>query len=537
MITIKSIEERRQIFPKIVVLLLVAYFLLLTSCNDADKFYDKLDLQPEVAADYEEVYSVGDNLTLNGRLHPENNLIVHIGGIQAAYKAYKVESPSGDFDRLTIAITEEMGIGEERPITLTSSGITINAPSIEIVGDANASIYDKQLQLIKVADIPSGSTPVYCRSGNGNVYAFNSTTKKLFKITGADGNVTEVFDESKLTDGKGSFIMEEFNAGAVSPDEKYFYFSAKVKESGQGRTVELYKLCRYDLQNGGLTTLNRTEYSILKANRTLKAAQPFEGKVDEVKIYKITAIYPDSHGNIYFDLVKKRFLTLLDSDNQYSYVLNMPENISRYEEASDTQFIPQMLDPDKEQAVYLSTLQIHQYLPGAKLKYTNSNIDFEHFIDPEQKRRYYADYAALRVADLITKTHLDSYDRNSSNISNLIPLYITASLKRFNGDFVNKAESFKPIPIDGKLYGIFFRDSGFEQTDRIRKYYEKYEIPTVCVIDLENKTATRIAKGKLLYNGFTIAERTDYILNYNAERMLYMTADNGTVIVKTVFVE
>lgn len=129
---------------------------------------------------------------------------------------------------------------------------------------------------MKVADIPNGTSLVFCRSGNGNVYLWDNTAKSLSKID-TNGSSTGIFDESSCIDA--GFTIAEFNAGALSPDERYFYFSAKIKETGQDYTLELYRLCRFDLQSKELTPLNRTEYSLVRSRRTLQAAQPFEGNI------------------------------------------------------------------------------------------------------------------------------------------------------------------------------------------------------------------------------------------------------------------
>src|SRR5688572_2542178 len=152
---------------KITYVIMACLLGVLHACSDADNFYGVLDTQPEVVADYNPVYGVGDTLIIRGRLNPENNLEIHIGDVKAEVLETTTEKVVNNQNGLMIdiakmRITEAMGIGANRPITLTSAGFTIEAPSIEIVGDANVSILDKQLQLVKVADIPAGSTPLYC---------------------------------------------------------------------------------------------------------------------------------------------------------------------------------------------------------------------------------------------------------------------------------------------------------------------------------------------------------------------------------------
>lgn len=522
--SIKSSEQKKYFFPKII----LAYCfigILLNSCSDSEKFYDKLATQPEIVSDFKEVYSIGDTLVLRGRLNPENGLQINIGGTDALPLDISKEEVQNNqngliLDVIKVLITEEMGIGEHRPVLLTSAGITISASDIEIVGDANAAIFDTPMQLVKIADIPDGATPVYCRSGNGNVYVFSSTSKKLFKIEATTGNVTEAFLESACIDNNGAFTIEEFNAGAVSPDERYFYFSAKVKESGQSRTLELYKLCRYDLQSGVLFILNRTEYSMLQSRRTPESVLPFVGKVDEVKIYKITALYPDSEGNIYCNLMG-RFITLLDKNLNYSYRLSITADQSTAP-VNEGSFIP--LINNSETNTYYSLVQIHQLFPGSKIRYNIS------YMDTETRQLYskkLGGITSLRVIDVATQILMAEYTNNIKSSEDVA--YVTASLKRFNGGLVNNS-GFDPLPVNGKLYGIFFTDSASET----------YGLPAACVIDLDNQNAKRLASGRLLYNNFSIAEYSDRLLNYEIDEqgriVLYLTANNKKVVVKTAFI-
>ncbi|MGV8094901.1 MAG: hypothetical protein AB2L24_23865 [Mangrovibacterium sp.] len=514
----------------------ITFFLIfagLTACTDADKFYNEQELQPEIMADFEAVYAIGDTLTISGRLNPGNNFEIRVGSVKAEVISLAVEEVQDNRYGLTldvakIIITEEMGIGEDRPVTITSAGITINAPAIEIVGDVDAALLDKPLQLVKIADIPAGAQPVYCRSGNGNVYVWQGAGKKLFKIAAADGSVTEVFSENDCTDAGGIFTIEEFNAGAVSPGEQYFYFSAKVKETGQPRTAELYKLCRFDMQRGEFTTLNRTVYPSFPENRTLASAKPFEGKINEVKIYKITAIWPDTEGNVYCNLMG-HFLTLLDVDNNYRYLANITEGLTNYG-AND--FIP--LINDAATNSYYSAVQIHQLFPGAKIKCRISYLDTE-------TRRLYSKTSSvgtlsLRVIDLKTLIITGEYANNWLDVNKYDIPYATASLKRFNGGLVDN-QSFDPIVIEGKLYNIFFTDLlNLSEGSNAKKFYQNYALPAVCVIDLENNRAVRLAPGKLEYNGFVISQFYDRLLNFDNGKMLYMTANSGTVIVKTTAV-
>lgn len=518
---------------------------LLNSCSDADKFYDKLDQQPEIIADYDVLYIVGDTITIQGRLNPHNGLEIRIGDAQAEFLSLQkrqVEPNRGypfELDVVEIRITEEMGIGEDRPVIITSAGISINAPAIEIVGGIDDAIIPRQMQLVKVTDIPAGAVPVYCRSGNGNVYAYNAAGKKLFKITAADGSITEVFNEGKCMDANGAFTIDEFNAGAVSNDEKYFYFSAKIKEEEQDRTIELYKLCRFNLESREFETLNRTEYSLVRTRRTLEAVQPFEGNIYDgdiskrPKIYKITGIIPDAGGNIYCNLMD-RFLTKLEGDGTYSYVFNHMTVLSTG--PNEGGFIPAIYNPILD--YYYSTVQLHQMLPGTKISYRMSYMDTGADIMYTRVEQAVLGTSTLRLTDMITRIGIGEYTSHRVNTSNQDIPYVTTSLNRFNGGLVvSSLNRFDPLPLDGKLYGLFFLDLIGTETG----FYARYELPAICRIDFETGQAYRYTEKRLIFNNFTINQTTDALLNYKTDDdgavFLYMTANNRSTIVKTAYVE
>lgn len=494
------------------------------ACTDADQFYEKLDRQPEIVANYNAVYTVGDTLTIQGRLNPENNLLIRIGGVEASI--LDITPLPTNTEKANVLITETMGIGENRTVTITSAGITISGPAIEIVGNAGEGILPYQLQLQKVADIPSGVNPIYCRSGNGNVYLWNTTAKKLLKLT-PRGELTEVFTESASSDANGAFNIAEFYAGAVSPDEHNFYFSAKVMENGQERTMELYKFCRFDLQTGELAILNRTEYDLRKSERTLASVQPFEGKLNEVKIFKITAIYPDSEGNVYCSLME-HFLTRLDKNGNYSYLFNFTLN-SLINKKPDEDFVPQINNP--ETGEYYSAVWIHQIFPGLLSSYPPA------YFDLEEKIMYSVSNYGLALVDMTAKVKIGEYPPLGLNSDLRMIPYANASLNTFNGGLVDNIIStltnntFDPLALNRKLLGVYFRKQVNLSGDAAQ-FYVKYELPALCEIDFENNSAKRYAPGRLIMNGYDIIT-TYQILNYDADGMLYLTANNNQVIVKT----
>ncbi|HBK30813.1 MAG TPA: hypothetical protein DDZ96_12625 [Porphyromonadaceae bacterium] len=539
MYTTASIKEQAHIFPKIIIGIL-SNFLIITlfSCSDADNFYGELEKQPELLVDndYKAVYAIGDTLVIKGRLNPGNDLRIRIGGAEARpgnIRKYQVphDNYGLEYDLVDIVITEEMGLGEDRPVTITSAGISIEAPAIEIVGDALTAILDKQLQLVKVTDIPAGATVLHYRGNDGNAYFWHNGEKKLTRFVRETGQTAEVFNESHL---EGNFSISEFYSGSISPDGTYFYFSAKVAEPGQSRTVEQWRLVRFNLQANGLETLNRTEYDLRVNRRTIEAAAPFEGNVHDTdpakrpKIFQATQIIPDEEGGVYFDLMG-HFLAYLDAEGNYTYLFNFN---SAHNHTGKEPFVPNIYNPDTRN--YYTVSQVHQYLlPGTKIGYGIS------YIDTKQKKMYTNNlswYTSLFVTDISTRIQIGDYANNFLTYGD-IP-YATSSLKRFNGGLVPVSNNTRlnPLPVGGKLLGLYFIDqapSGNENPNSLAGY-GLYELPALCEVDIENEYVRRYAPKRLIFNGFDFGME-DQSLSIDSDGMLYFTANNGTVIVKTEY--
>ena len=504
--------------------------LVFSACDDANRFYEKLDFQPEIFPDASaySVYSVGDTMLVKGRLHPENNLEIHVGDTKAEIIRTYVDTVAYSNDKYIVdvaqvLITQEMGIGRDRPVSLTSGGETIRLNPIEIVGDANKGILEHQLELVKIADFPANSILIPCYSGSGSIYLWNENVRKLSKSL-PNGSLAPLFDGTACTDASGTFAVTEFFAGAVSPDDRYFYFNARVTETGQSASLYVYKLCRYDLQTRELTTLNRTEYyAAVNSKKTIEYMKPFEGNIGEVKIHKLTAIYPDSKGNLYCD-VQGHFLTRLDARGDYRYLFDISEKISSVNPETD-KFYPNIYQSDEKR--WLGISEVHQYYPGIITRYPPSLIDAEAGIMYQMIVN-----GNLELTDLRTLTPIASYE---NRLMGKEPPYATASLASFNGGL---AGYVKPLPVNGKLLGLYFLLAYPDtENDYSAPLYDQKQLPAFCEIDFGEEQSLRYAPKRLLFNGFKIHQRKDRLINYDAEGMVYMTMNSGSVIVKTRFVQ
>ena len=116
--------------------LLLLLLVLLASCSETDNYYAQLKKQPELVKDYDAVYAVNDTLTIKGHFIA-NGLQIKIGDAAANIISISNKLNNATYNDsiqvVKLIVTNAMGVGTARPVSITSSGITVSGPAIEIV--------------------------------------------------------------------------------------------------------------------------------------------------------------------------------------------------------------------------------------------------------------------------------------------------------------------------------------------------------------------------------------------------------------------
>lgn len=503
--------------------LAAAFATCLSGCDKTDEYYEKLRLEPEIymLRGYSEVYGVGDTLTLQGRLLAPD-LRIHIGDADAAIIDIQHERypslPDFSIQVVKLLITEAMGLGENRPVTITGAGITITGSSIVIIGDSKSGILPKPLTVAKVADYPVGYRPVYCRSGNGNMYFIDTAAVALVRIRPDGNSTTYPFSTDALKDNDGTpFAVTRFNGYGIDSGERYLYLS--LYEEAPRRTYwRYYRLCRYDLQSGAFTVLNKTPYHIYRYKNTEATTKPFEGDIQDVKMFSATGIYPGLDGEVYFDM-DGRMITHLDASGNYSYVFKNSAEIGRSELMDPA---PQLYDEPTD--AYKPEVYLLGILPGNAIAFSKIET-----LDPDahQLYLYSVNAARLQQYDLLT--------REAGNIFN--------NIMNMNG--VEKPYSAGPFrvlnysPTINGLFGMMSLQKNRLLMLKFQGLYEdtygSYDVPTWAIMDFEQQWGQLYAPGKFNSQGHVMNDGDDVLLNYDADGMLYMTSDGKTTILKTIY--
>lgn len=482
--------------------------LLFSACEKTEQYYDILKQQPEVFKNYESIYEVGDSMLIKGRFN-ERDLQIHIGDSKAEILKIEKQSYLVDFDyqdsiqQVTLRISRDMGVGANRTVQIISSGISIESPSIEIIENAQSGVLGGELTVTKIADYPSNSDPVYCRNGKGNLYFVDKTTHTVSRMD-PSGALTIAFEASTLKDSGGQPInYTRLNGLGIDPKERYLYLSLYTQARG-AEEFQFYWLIQYDLQNKTTKLLNKTAYHRLQNRRTLASIQPFEGNISDVKIFTANGIFPDSEGNVYFR--GDHFITKMDIQGRYSYVFKM-RSVS----------MPQVFNPNS--GSYYSANRAAQFFPGVQLLYENQ---FNNITMNPDNQEYWTDGTLLSLEDQVL---LNSFYGTSNNKKDGTP-YISGSFGLLTGASSPSNEyndCWGRLPIGkGKMIVLWYKD------------LDKPNFPAWGVLDYDQEKGYRYAPGAFDAKGYRIST-AELLLETDVQGMLYMTANNKSVILKTIY--
>ncbi|WP_256009077.1 hypothetical protein [Desertivirga xinjiangensis] len=497
---------------------------LLQACDKAENYYEKLDAQPEVITNYRSVYGVGDTLVLQGRLNPKNGLTVRIGDVEAdvsdirsiTYKRSDASNAVFDsIEQVNIVITEGMGIGRNRKVAVTSAGFTVQCPAIEIIEGINSGYLSDPVQLVQHARLSPIDIPLFCQNGKGTVFYWSLSGKGLVRID-KDGSSSTVLEPGVLSDNEGSFIVTTFHAGGVDPQERYVYFSATTTDGkADNGSNEIYRLCRYDMQNRVFTTLNRSSYPKTQNERTLEVFQPFEGNIGVAKLFAADGIYPASNGNVFLWLPQSSTIGRLDASGRLTYLFRLGASV------------PPIYNPTTGRNY--TTNEIRLMLPGTNIS-TSINTLVRGVLPDENLLFARTGNIAAEVTqiDLTNAAVLHSVSPEYASISRNEPLYITGSFDILNADpgrgiagTPDPLFGYMPLP-DAKVLILYYQELNSDT------------FPALATLNFKEKAGRRYSPGKVVRNNYRMMNRgADIMLNYDEEGMIYMTANNGSVIIKT----
>lgn len=505
---------------KAVFLLLV--IVLFCSCNKSDDFYEKLSAIPQISNEstyrYLPAYGIGDTLTITGFLYPDKGMRIRIGDVEDVPIAkrdssrYAEDEESPWLNSISVIITEGMGIGNDRPVEVTSNNYTTQGASIQIYGLGGEGSVNKE-QKLSLAAATSSRQNVYfnCVNGTGDVYYYGFSDKALYRLP-KGGNVPEILltGAELQTDQDDTFSISSVAAGGVNPQGTIAYASLF--------TGTEYRFCAIDLQTKKVTTLNRSTTT----------RSPYEGKIGDLQVV-FSGVFPDDKGNVY--------LYVGPVSSGY-YGVNSDASaqaVARYNSATG-------------QVDYLfRTRAAAKDMPGTDLD-MGSYGGYSLRMNAADATLYVFLYKIVFYGGLQVQTlGLDEYQLQTGtktgsfqpvNTKNADPIYLgpiqyIRMWLRYNPQANTlMTGNFGMMPLPDRRGLFLYQDE--EDTSS--------QFPKWLVIDFANNNLYQWAPGALELSGYyfspqeyTSSARLDQLLNYDDEGQLYMTASARASIVKTTF--
>ncbi|HEK22191.1 MAG TPA: hypothetical protein ENO28_17245 [Bacteroidetes bacterium] len=477
----------------------VIMVLILQACKKADDFYDKLQALPQIDNTnnfaYKPAYIVGDTMVITGKLYPDKNLQITVGGTTTTIvKTGKIKDGFANMlDQVSIIITGGMA-GKGKEVKITSGDYSTLGASIDVYTPGGVGSFDRELKSVRLKTFNNGSQNIFlhCQNGKGDVYYYSAINKDLRHVN-KNGEETIIYDLSGALFSGGA-VITSFQAGGVDPNGENLYFSAGTSRAD-------YVFVKIDLNSKQLTVLNQSQ----------TIAAPYEGSVNTVKMI-ISGIYPDSKGNVYLGI----------GINDGSNGSTLPDAIARYNKADNgIRYLFKNL-------IYGGTS--YPGMPGTNIPFTNTAIKLR--FSPDEKLMYvmeesFRDFSAvIEVYDLDARVKLNDFATSdvtgTGSRFNVIGPFSSLQFNMGSGRDINQTFGYLPLP--GKRLQVLLFQAGAN----------KFGFPKWVVFDFTEQRTYAYAPGTFDQNSGAYAFRDgDELLNYDGEGNLYATSNGKSYLLKT----
>lgn len=477
----------------------------MASCAKTRDFYSELKSLPQVDMSpgnaYRLSYVVNDTMTVVGKLQPQNDLKISIGGVDATLfniqtVPSETEEKDNHRDQVSLILTPAMA-GQNQQVKITTGGIVGYGPSVNVLSYTGEGSFNTALSSEKIATISSQCYFLYCINGKGDIYYYDARDQKLKHLDKA-GNLNTVTDFSTgLPDGAA---ISSFLAGGVDPQGRYLYLSLQV-----GDTYRFYKL---NIQTQVLTLMNQSD--------GLHA--PYEGPLNASSII-VSGIYPDSKGNMY--------LAMGQGSGQVPN--NLPLGLALYNASTGTlKYIYKNFNQNYGDPRVAD-------MPGASVNTSFSPAAFR--ISPDENLMYVITGTSgssdmkIELLDLVSKVLLQTVTPKNNGAAltqyAVVAPFATLGISIGQGTVQSEiAYGFMPMPnrrLQTLLYQSYMQSA-------------VYGFPKWIVFDFTNERTYAYAMGRFQLgpsNEYSLRQ-IDELLNYDETGNLYTTANGKSYIIKTV---
>lgn len=477
------------------------------SCNKANEFYDTLDALPQIVNTtgyaYNSTYIVGDTLKIVGKLNSyQPDFSISIGGVSAEITDIDSVAITGGTmrEQVSLLITEEMA-GRGREVKVSSGGHSTMGASINVYTEGGEGSFDAILSNRLVASL-GNSTNVFlhCISGKGEVYYYDPTDNKLYRIE-KDGTQNELYDFNGGI-GSSDIPLSEFVAGGVTPDGETLYFSAKTADND-------YVFARIDLANTSLSIINRSAV----------IASPYQGNANSAQIV-VSGIYPKDNGTVYIGVgfhsgrdgtfIPGAFARYNSTDNSLTYVF---KEYTFFRRGNYTGMPGTQLDMSYTCEFRVSPTEDLLYL--IQSSYLGGNVN------------------NIDVYELSAGVHLQNLESTESSVTtkyNVVNVFSGLSIPL---TYNEPGTAYGYLPVRDRRLQVLM----YQQVNNSVTAANQLGFPRWIVLDFEEERTYSYAKDRFRIGSYAFRRlginRQDLLLNYDEEGNLYSTANGLTALIAT----
>lgn len=305
-------------------IILLSLLLVVCSCHKVNDYANQVVNQPSLATgelgvfaygitnwQYPSTVVVGDTIEFIGKLFmDQGKTTIRIGDTTAQLLWYANLSGSGAsaIQLVKTVVTAGMGIGADRPVTVTANGASILGPPITI----------KQFNLLEQTDTTLWVDPYGANWFPDNLSYFQTNSFPMVMSTNtalngtvcfanplgvytltASGVQPQVLHGASLKEKGTTYTIDQVAGSAISADGNTLYVSASVLENNPDTAGKLvFRLFSMSLgAPSTASTINRTEVPII--GTTNEKVTAFEGAAAGLKLVAMS-IQTDTKGNVYF---------------------------------------------------------------------------------------------------------------------------------------------------------------------------------------------------------------------------------------------
>lgn len=330
---IQKFSGRQKGLAGIGMLLSILLYFPMSSCKKADKYAEEVNQYPYIVTqqygltnyglgsyNYQYSYLVGDTAVFLGKFFMDQpgfqirvgndiaNIVFHIQLNAGPDSLNQYTGKAEKLDYVKFVITKSMGTGNAIPVTITSNGRSLQAPSLTIqqfrgnLGKTDTTLFVDQIGTWMPSDFSiysNNSIPLVAGISNSlsGVICFNNLTDVFLFKGGSAGRLMGAGDV--FQDKGASYTINKVLGSVLALAGDSLTFSAEVTDNAPDAVGSyVFRLCRMDLATRTVRTINRSLLPLGVATANVPPGHA-QGPAASLSLIAID-LKTDLHGATYF---------------------------------------------------------------------------------------------------------------------------------------------------------------------------------------------------------------------------------------------